>query len=292
MANDYQELDQETFDPVAYINTFLPVVGLRIYGSGAAITMRARSRTHNAPPARGNRGEIVQLTDKSRKLAAFTIIATSVEFYSIITLTYGKEVPTDGRTVKLHLSRFIKWLNRYGVEHYFWVIEFQARGAPHYHIMTDVRYPSTSDRQNLATAWLRASGYDTSQLVVVPLDRPGVKHIPVGSEWHVELMNRLKVTRHPKSWEPIHELDGARRYMLKYALKPHQKVVPDQYQNVGRFWGCSKSVRQGIQEVYQWELNEDTLRQILEDCNSWARDKPLIPKYLLDVNLDIGNDGM
>jgi hypothetical protein len=234
----------------------------------------------------------MQLTDKSRKLAAFTIIATSVEFYSIITLTYGREVPTDGKTVKLHLSRFIKWLNRYGIQDYFWVIEFQVRGAPHYHIMTDVRNPTPSDRHNLATAWLRASGYDTSGIVVVPLDRPGVKHIPVGSELHVDLMNRLKVTRHPKSWETIHEPDGARRYMLKYALKPHQKIVPDQYQNVGRFWGCSASVRRGIQEVYQWELNEDTLRQILEDCNSWARDKPLIPKYLLDVNLDIGDDKM
>lgn len=52
----------------------------------------------------------------------------------------------------------------------------------------------------------------------------------------------IAVHSHRKAWQRIRKKDGAKRYALKYALKPYQKVVPDYFQDVGRFWGCSYDV--------------------------------------------------
>jgi hypothetical protein len=38
-------------------------------------------------------------------------------------------------------------------------------------------------------------------------------------------------------WKAIEHTEGALRYASKHAAKPHQKQVPWQDQNVGRFWG-------------------------------------------------------
>lgn len=281
----------DNFDFASYLNRFLPVVGITIYNGGAGVTRRARSRAHHHSTfTRGARKPIMELTPKARKMMAFTTLATGAEFSSMITLTYGAMFPTDGLTVKLHLKRILQWLKRYGIEDLIWFLEFQKRGAPHFHVLTDFYEPTVLDRAILGLAWLKAQGWDLSKSSPVfegwPDQACRVAHmLDLG-----QLESQFKFLLHEKTWEAIHTDDGARRYAMKHALKPYQKTVPSEYQNVGRWWGCTKSVRDKIRPAAEWELNEETLRQIATDCNSWVADKPVIPKYILDLRLDIGNE--
>lgn len=57
-----------------------------------------------------------------------------------VTLTYPKEFPRESEVFKEHLRRFrIAWERRYGRIHAVWVMEFQDRGAPHYHLAIVMR---------------------------------------------------------------------------------------------------------------------------------------------------------
>lgn len=157
------------------------------------------------------RSKIVEFTMDSRRKLAFTAANTEVNFTHMVTLTYPKEFETDGKMVKVHLNRFLSWLRAKveGVE-YLWFLEFQKRGAPHYHILIN----RAINKAEISIRWYKAVGsFD-------------VNHLCAGT--------RI---------ERVREEDGARRYAVKYAMKMEQKRVPAEYRNVGRFWGNSKGVK-------------------------------------------------
>ena len=85
-----------------------------------------------------------------------------------------------------------------------WVLEFQKRGAPHYHVF--VR--KALDRFAVADAWFRI--------------------VASGDPKHLEAGTRIEAFRHPPAL-------GS--YVMKYAAKMEQKDVPSEFQRVGRFWG-------------------------------------------------------
>ncbi|HSI71707.1 MAG TPA: hypothetical protein VK934_00905 [Fimbriimonas sp.] len=71
----------------------------------------------------------------------------------MVTLTFATPM-TDGRAVKAAFDRFAKCLNRQGVS-FFWKLEFQESGRPHFHLLTTDKTP---EHQILADAWAKASG--------------------------------------------------------------------------------------------------------------------------------------
>ena len=122
----------------------------------------------------------------------------------MLTLTYPSDFPMDGRLVKNHWRRFRQWLIRNGAETGLWVLEFQKRGAPHFHVF--MREPL--DRHIVSDAWYR----------IVASGDP--KHLSAGT--------RIEEFRNPPAL-------GS--YVMKYAAKMEQKDVPAGYESVGRFWG-------------------------------------------------------
>lgn len=125
------------------------------------------------------------------------------DFYGMVTLTYGQQWPTDGRQVKKHLNAFVERLRRLGwleEDSLVWWLEFQARGAPHIHMVVT----GWLSRHWVASAWSEITG------------------TPVESGTRVE---RLR------------DPDAAGSYAGKYCAKSEQKEVPPGYENVGRFWG-------------------------------------------------------
>lgn len=276
-------------DIVRSINTRYPIGGLSVYSNGCAVVERhsttlypdvrtAASRDH----VRGDRNMITKLTNKARKRLAWTALATSVEFRSIITLTYGQYGGERGDQVKADFRRFAQWMTRYPVGDYLWVLEFQRRGKPHFHIVTELTEPTARDRANMATAWLRSQGVKSDRLGMVTVggDR-------LSMDMHQAFEDNYSVTAHAKSWEPIRATNGAAHYLVKYAAKPYQKNVPENYQNVGRFWGASSGVRDKIRPSDHFDLDEGVLRDILQTYGSWLADKPLIPKLITDLKIDL-----
>ena len=142
-------------------------------------------------------------------------LRTCIPVYTVMaTLTYPGEFPGDGRTVKRHLDAFVKRAFRYidadgdwalQPRSIFWFLEFQQRGAPHFHLFLNFPIP----RQIVAQWWFEI--------------------VTSGDERHLLAGTRIEALYHGRY--------GTISYATKYAAKLEQKEVPPNFVNCGRFWG-------------------------------------------------------
>jgi hypothetical protein len=140
------------------------------------------------------------------------------QYRQMVTLTYPYGYPSNGKQTKNHLKRFNQEVMR---EHsrngpagnydgkerlsIFWFLEFQDRGAPHYH-MFGTWFPS---KEWVSSTWYRI------------VDSEDIRHLHAGT--------RTEFLRTGRG--------GTISYASKYANKLKQKVPPKDFENVGRFWG-------------------------------------------------------
>lgn len=135
----------------------------------------------------------------------------------MITLTY-ESIPGDGREVMADLGAFRRRLDRWTDERQIdygavWIKEFQRRGSVHFHLLVvfsdllrgDYRFHLRALIGFVSLAWHEITGSSEKGL------RAGTR------------------------------VEGVRRsaigYMMRYMGKDYQKNVPDDFCNVGRFWG-------------------------------------------------------
>lgn len=231
-----------------------PVVGVEVYRSDLVVLRKGW-----APPgARETRSEIKTFSKASRQRLAFVASNTDIRFTSMLTLTYPREFPNDGKDVKRNLNTFLTYLKRRvdGLD-YLWFLEFQRRGAPHIHLLLRGMRVSKVNQAWVSNTWYRicATG--------------DVRHLAAGT--------RLERVRKP---------DGARRYALKYAYKMKQKVVPENYRNVGRFWGHSRSVKPTLTRVVP--CTEDDLVGALQYGGwEWLRGDTIWYKVLYGASVPL-----
>jgi hypothetical protein len=83
-------------------------------------------------------------------------------------------------------------------------MEFQSRGAPHFHCFLTAEIP----KEEISQAWYRIVGS--------------------GDDRHLRAGTRI---------EALREVYAAGAYAAKYLKKQEQKDVPEGYIEVGRFWG-------------------------------------------------------
>lgn len=137
-------------------------------------------------------------------------------------LTYHQSTP-DGATAKKHLNAWLSALRRAapGVG-YLWILEFQSRGVPHFHVWLTAPY-SEPLWKRLGAAWHRLAEPSSPQ------------HL----WWHTEerLGTNGKLQRSFMAWD----MKGA-GYLRKYMSKEAQKCVPDGFGWCGRFWGCTRGL--------------------------------------------------
>jgi hypothetical protein len=157
------------------------------------------------------REEIYEFSSKSRANLSFVLSNTEIEFDKMLTLTYPADFPLDGRDCKRHLHAMLAWLRRRNIEAYCWFMEFQKRGAPHFHIL--VSGGDYIDRLDLSNRWYEV----------------------VGSGEFAHYMAGTNIRKPTKK-------RGLHFYGVKYAQKARQKSVPPDFRNVGRLWGCSRNV--------------------------------------------------
>lgn len=203
---------------------------VEIYKNDAVVHRAGNGNT----PEDCTRSEITMFSKRSRERLAFIASNTDIVFDAMITLTYPQAYPKDGRLVKKHFRAMLQALRRRGSDlEYLWFVEFQRRGAPHYHVLTRGLTVDTDTKHWLSKRW-----YEICQS---------------GDEKHLLAGTRL---------ETIRKKDGAKRYCLKYAYKMRQKTVPKDYRNVGRFWGHSKNVTPTPRQEVQ--CNEDDVVAALQ----------------------------
>jgi len=204
---------------------------IQIYANDVVIKFTGKRPDHLQGT---QRQQITQLSYKSLQNLAFTASNTAATFQSILTVTYPSEFPADGRIVKKHLNKLLGCLRPTNYS-YLWFLEFQRRGAPHIHLLLSQRV-GTNDLRWISKRWYKIVGSEDP------------KHLAAGT-----------------NWENVRAADGAKRYAIKYASKPEQKTVPAEYSNVGRFWGCSRSVKPTMQQ----EIQITHPRQVQQLLSDW-----------------------
>ena len=184
----------------------------------------------------GKRGVITEVSRQSRSRLRERLDNVWVELLpwrSLLRLSYPGVYPKDGRIVKRHLrmlgQRFKRMFPGFCG---FWIIEFQRRGAPHFHLLTNVFV----DHRVLAGWWYEVVGSGDA------------KHLRAGVR-----------AEKPRS--------DMRDYFLKlYLAKGDQKRVPADFTNPGRFWGTWGNVGQQLGELDVEEAVALKVKRELRRC--------------------------
>ncbi len=154
-------------------------------------------------------------SSKSKSRLRHAATNATPELISQFGLTYHSGWPTDGRVCKSQLNHFLTFLRKTlpGVK-YLWLMEFQSRNAPHFHIFLTCLPESTVWNQ-LADKWSEITNGTQEQT------------------W-------FHGSARGKNWIPWSMGDA--NYLCKYIDKESQKTVPAGYFNFGRFWGNSRGL--------------------------------------------------
>lgn len=191
-------------------------------------------------PPPGKRGQVTEFTFQSRRKLAFVAANTETEFKTMVTLTYPRSYPSNGKTVKGQLRAFLQYLRRVDCNvDYLWFLEFQRRGAPHFHLL-------------LST--------DLGQIEKTAVSERWYAIVASEDERHLRAGTRV---------EALRSREGGARYAVKYAMKMYQKNVPEDYADVGRFWGHSQGVKPKLKSVYRIRNEADLTLYLLK----WLQEK-------------------
>lgn len=197
------------------------------------VVVKTRCVDHCKAKVRGKRGKIKALSPDARrrfKLHLRNIREGSLNLF--VTLTYGADYPVDGTIVKQHLKSMRQWLLKQGVAQGVWFLEFQKRGAPHFHFFVQGNHTLTSAK--VANAWARRLK----------------KYLPDSNARDKLIsVHRGNVKNGRPCVEFVRKPNALSYYGTKYATKAHQKEVPDNYQNVGRFWGYWGDAKPEVQTI-------------------------------------------
>jgi len=174
-----------------------------IIGRHCVKNIELRRTIRENPNEASKRGEIKQFSRKS--VQRLKILSRNIfDLTSMITVTYPNKFSSNGRVIKRHLFNLKRWLRRHGLNRGLWILEFQKRGAPHFHIIVN----GFIDKKKLSEAWYKIVGSGDK------------KHLRAGTN-----VGRIRLKR------------GLANYISAYASKAYQKQVPENYSDVGRFWG-------------------------------------------------------
>lgn len=219
---------------------------------------RKSFETPKSTEERKKRGQIKNLSYGSTKRARHILRNLPNEMSHEIGLTYPREFPKDGKVVKSHLQKLKLRFDYRGIRS-FWFMEFQKRGACHFHLIVDKEI----DEDELKRIWFEIVGS--------------------GDKRHRE---------HGAHISPIRSVEGYKKYLSAYLTKEEQKKIPYFYQNAGRFWGYTRSlvpveiriIVGPIREIRILRRNFRLFRKWQEKRYSKWRGKKMKKKDILKVN--------
>lgn len=191
---------------------------INVFENDSVIRLKVpeRFKSKKQPFFGSKRGHVSKFSKKSVSRLKFCLNNLSPDFDKMITLTYPSDFPCDGKIVKRDLDKYFKCLKRkYPDSEYVCTLEFQDRGAPHFHIV--VKCPNFSALWSSNT-WYRIVGSGD------------INHLAFGS--HVQSIEK-----------------NAYSYLYDYIGKLDQKTVPHNYVSVGRFWSCSQKILKSFKKT-------------------------------------------
>lgn len=222
--------------------------------SGNVLIVKETSKTIPHNFANTVRGVISSFSPNSGIRMRRYLRETVCEYKQMVTLTYPGFYPGNGKICKEHLKRFLQELKRehdrshqssdLGYHSSFWFLEFQQRGAPHFHIFTT--WAPNCDW--VARRWYEIVGSDD------------IRHLQAGT--------RTEYLRNGRA--------GTISYASKYAAKMEQKECPENFENVGRWWGVTGRRGTMSASTFVNKTNRDKLASKLALNSFWKLINQLI----------------
>lgn len=191
-----------------------------------------------APPdgLKPPRDEIRELTADSRHRLLWVVNNCGIEWATLLTLTYGARFPRCGPCAHTHLANLLRAIKiEWPGLLYLWVMEFQEREAPHFHVLLNIfghGLPSLRYRSGAGVKGQGPHGWRR-------------EHRWVSRRWQ-DCMEGFASTDGMKAgirWEYLETVGGGAAYLAEYTAKLEQKRVPEATILPGRFWGHSQAVR-------------------------------------------------
>jgi len=169
------------------------------------------------------RDNVTNFSEASKKRLSW--IYMQYDWLSMLTFTYHKDFPSWEHT-KDHLDTLLESI-RYRKIKYLWVLEFQRRGFPHFHVWLDRRFKDIEEWKD---------DYD------------------IKTSWRPIMKNWLKITGQSEDPEcsafSLHQKTYTdwnifyhTNYAAKYAEKNQQKGLPTGTNFFGRWWGSSRNLK-------------------------------------------------
>lgn len=258
------------------INRYFPIEAIVIYPGGMKIQRGCNLPLSFTRNYLRQRGAILRVTRRSLNRLALLVKSSGVTFLSVMTLTYGGNYPMSGRAAKAHLNKFLIYASRtFGKFEYIWCLEFQERGAVHFHIATTLLPPDGFQRATFADIWQKVSTPMSWEYCALDY---GQKNFVKGAVMLTD-ENCLLVHCFPRHWGPVLKRDGMGRYFAKYSAKIRQKSVPIWYSDVGRFWGASRGVKLPEGEFFAASGKQaaDVAKELGREVGHWE----ILPKIIL-----------
>lgn len=256
------------------ISKSYPIGAIAVYSQCKVATVLRLSPEpgKKSPQRQMERGKITHLSTKSLNRLIFVTQTTTIELKSMLTLTYLCP-PVSGKSAKQDLKRALAWIKRRKKHcEYIWFAEFSKAGSIHFHLLLDC-LPSRDDRISFAVYWLRKTDQGEGEYCSIRKRRK----LRVAASIFASVS-------HPNSWNKLQKADGAKRYVAMYASKPYQKKVPLWFQDIGRFWGCSKGITDNREEPEIVEVTEDELREILQQNHHNTAQWEVLPRHLWGID--------
>lgn len=177
---------------------------IHIFPGYIAIRHPFSAGIHTDPP---KRGKVREFSAKSRKRFICSLLSLHRQPTHFVTLTYPNDYPSP-KEAKDHLHHFaVLLVQSFPKCWFFWKIEPQKRGAPHFHLVGDFGedWPIFKLRAWVAATWFRVVGSGD------------IRHLKAGTSVDPVTTHRRLVS-----------------YLVKYVSKPQGH---HDWEDPGRFWG-------------------------------------------------------
>jgi hypothetical protein len=216
---------------------------IKVYIDGSLLEVSKNRLSANGKKDQPIRGEITGFSKKSRLrlLKKLAMIDKNNGLPLFITLTYPSEFPTEKEIYKADLEKFIKRLvYRFPKVAGLWRLEFQTRGAPHYHLLVWGLPYSKAIKQFISYLWF--------------------KTVKSGDPKHLKAGTQVQKVR---SW----------RGVMSYASKYMAKIEGDYNVPCGRVWGVFNAGHIPWSKVLEVEVSQEKIIKAMRLMRRYARIK-------------------
>lgn len=203
-----------------------------------------RSGSPCTEPPRRKKGDIKTFSRSARRRLIKKMMRVERREISVpifLTLTYHERYPSKNAPLKKELQRFLQSLRRLPAKlYYMWRIEWQKRGAPHFHLLIWHEDPEYQWNAEAFKGWALKT-------------------------WHRVCSSRSKAhTRKGADAEVCRTWSKAMSYVCKYLGKGG---VPDDIEFRGRHWGASRDLP--TEPALEVELSEQQFYVLRRIIRGW-----------------------